>query len=251
MRAKEDDLSVENFRMDKTREGRLIATVAVLLACGLFYLLAVELPGWGSTAREEEMLKEWEMKPWKNEPVILDAARIGVMTKLLELDRGEIQYWEEKLFTVSFWVNTAILAIVSFALQKTSLTNTLRWVCAFGCLALCAFYLIFVDFSERAMVANDHDVRGIQYALGLSKPGRYLKEQVVYEEGCPKEAKKPSCEDYGLIGHGHIRQLVRFNVLIMASSVLLLLVLLPLERLKRGRTEQETGPRPQKGSSPS
>lgn len=242
MHTQEECSSVEGAGINKAREGRLIATVAVLLACALFYLLAVELPGWGSTAREEEMLKEWEMNPWKNEPV-LDPARMGVMTKLLELDRGEIQYWEEKLFTVSFWVNTAILAIVSFALQKKSLTNMLRWVCAFGCLALCVFYLIFVDFTERAMVANDHDVRGIQYALGLSKPGLYLQRRAIYEERCLKEAKDKPCEDYGLIGHGHIRQLVRFNVLVMASSVFLLLVLLPLERLQRGRATQETGPK--------
>ncbi len=229
--------------MNKVREGLRVATVAVLLACALFYFLAVELPGWGSTAREEAMLKEWGMKPWKNEPVRLDATGTGVMTKLLELDRGEIQYWEEKLFTVSFWVNTAILAIVSFALQKKSLTNMLRWVCAFGCLALCLFYLIFVDFTERAMVANDHDVRGIQYALELSKPDEYLQGQVIYKGECQKEAKETLCEDYGLIGHGHIRQLVRFNVLIMASSVFLLLVLLPWERLQRGRTAPEIGPK--------
>lgn len=246
MHTQEECSSVEGAGISKAREGWRIATVAVLLACALFYLLVVELPGWGSTASEEAMLQEWGKNPWKNEPVGLDAARIGVMTTLLELDRGEIQYWEEKLFTVSFWVNTAILAIVSFALQKKSLTNMLRWACAFGCLALCAFYLIFVDFTERAMVANDHDVRGIQYALGLSKPGLYLQGRAIYE-GCPKEAKDTPCEDYRLIGHGHIRQLVRFNVLIMASSVILLLVLLPLERMRRGRAAQEAGPKPPKG----
>jgi hypothetical protein len=210
--------------MDKSKNSRAITTVILLLACGLLYFLVAEQPDWGSQDREVKMVMEWHKAPWVNAPVDLKPGDREVMIKLLELDRGEIQYWEEKLFTVSFWINTAILAFVSFGLQKMQHSALLRRVCALGCVVLCTFYLIFVNFAEQAMVANDHDLRGIQYALKLSTPSQYLKGQVIYEE--PKTK-------YGLIGHGHIKSLVRFNVLIVIFSVILLVVWLPLKNEQR------------------
>lgn len=210
--------------MDKTKNGRTITTVLLLLACGLLYFLAVELPDWGSQVREEKMVMDWKKAPWVNDPVELQAGDREVMVKLLELDRGEIQYWEEKLFTVSFWINTAILALVSFVLQKMQHYEMLRRVCALGCVGLCVFYLIFVDFAEQAMVANDHDLRGIQYALKLSTTSQYLKGQVIYND---------SKKNYGLIGHGHIKSLVRFNVLIVIFAVIFLVVLMPLGQVQQ------------------
>jgi len=199
----------------------------------LFYYLAVVRPGWGNMDTEENIMRDWHKVPWTNSPALLTSEinRSDVLSKLLELDREEIKFWQDQLFTMSFWVNAAILGIVSFVLQRRSPTAVIRYTSAGVCLCLSIFYILFVRVAEGAMVGNDHDLRGIQYALGLFKPGLYLNGQSIY-------GNEPVTEQFGVMGHSFIHDFVLFNVMLVIVSIFLILVFLPWQQKKSGPEEK-------------
>jgi hypothetical protein len=186
----------------------IVAAVAIVAIIGL-YVLVVEYPSWGEPGGFVRNRPQWENKPTL---ALGPVEKANVLIKLLEQNREEIRFWQNHLFTISFLFSAAVLGIVAFALQTTSNTRLIRYVCAAGCFILCIFYLFFVRFADNAISLNDHDMIGIQYALKLSTPGEYLqgKSNVIYAEGYPA-------------GHSHIKNLVRFNVLLVIGSVILLL----------------------------
>lgn len=109
--------------------------------------------------------------------------RGDVLLKLLEQNRTEIRFWHERLFTTSFWVNAAILGIVGFALKETDLAPALRWLAAFGVVALFLFHGV-VAWSARTNIGrNGDDLVTIQNALLLTMAGAYLANGVIYPAG--------------------------------------------------------------------
>ena len=149
-----------------------------------------------------------------------DGDKVKVLTTLLEQDRAEIKFWQERLFAVSFLFSGSVLAIVWYTLTRKPDTRALRSVSAGGSLVLCVFYIWFVDFAQNAIVPNDYDLIGIQFALKLNEKGEYLQEQAIYK--WEREGFGP--ED--LQGHPHFRGLVQLNVLLTIAAVLVL-VLIP------------------------
>ena len=52
-------------------------------------------------------------------PLTMSADQEGdVLLKLLEQNRTEIRFWNERLFTASFWVDAAILGVIGFAARS-------------------------------------------------------------------------------------------------------------------------------------
>jgi hypothetical protein len=204
---------------------RILLIVAAAVASVSFYVLVAEYPPWGKPAGYVRKRPQWENKPTLQ---LSMAERANVLTKLLEDNRAEIRFWQDHLFTISFLFSAAVLGIVTFALQTTTNTRLIRYVCAVGCFSLVIFYLLFVRFAEDAISLNDHDLIGIQYALRLSTPGEYLQEdRVIYVEGYPA-------------GHSHIKHFVRFNVLLVIGSIILLLYLaLRQEQCNRNKEESK------------
>lgn len=182
-----------------------------------FYVVWAALYPWRGTFEVAARPK------WDNTPTLValppneKADRASVMLHLLHEDREEIRYWQDKLFTVSFWFNAAILGIVGFAVQRDTLNPSARYVFPAACLSLGIFYLIFARYAGGAISVNDNDLIGIQYALGLSEQDYYLKGQRVYGE--VRE----------LMPHPHIAHLVHLNALFVIGSVLWL-VFFPLQR---------------------
>lgn len=176
-------------------------------ASGLFYWLTVENVPWGSATGYVRGRPEW-----KNQPVInfSDGERAKVLTTLLDQDRAEIRFWQDKLFTISFLFTGLILGVVAFVAKQLPGDVVARRISAAACVILCLFYFTFVDFAEGAIGVNDHDLIGIQFALNLSTKNEYLRGQSIYGDGKPT-------------GHPHVRAIIRFNVVLTITAVALLL----------------------------
>ncbi len=163
---------------------RLPVRIAIAVAVSvLFYCVAVEYPSWGHGKAFTK-----DRPKWQNEPALklTDEDRLKVLTTLLEQNRQEIRFWQDKLFTISFLFTGLILGIVVFTLKQKPDTAILRRLAAGSCLGLCFFYFLYVEFAEGAISVNDYDLIGIQYGLKLSEEDQYLlKKQRIYGAGDP------------------------------------------------------------------
>ncbi len=158
----------------------------------------------------------------QNKPamVLIQSEKVEVMKTLLEENREEIRFYQDKLFTMSFTFSAALLGIVAFALKKTTQSSLLRRVLAAGCFALCFFYLLFVHFADTAILVNDKDLIGIQYALDLSQTNAYLiNDQVIFTNG--QTIYQP--HEPALAKHTHIRLIAIFNVVLGVASFFVLM----------------------------
>jgi hypothetical protein len=196
----------------------------VILSLLFFYFAAV-LPRWGTADTEERIVRKWHPEPWQNSPVLKlnDSDRSVVLLKFIELDREEIKFWQGQLFTISSWVNAAILGIVSFVLQRRSPTALIRFTSAGICVTLSIFYVLFVSVTQGSMATNEHDLRGLEIGLGLFTNNWYLGGQSIYA---------PQTDQFGVIGHEFLYHLVLFNVVLTIVSAFLILVFLPRRQLK-------------------
>lgn len=173
----------------------VFSMVGVGLLLGWLYLSGVCRPG-DAASEKQLLIKEWNRVTWTSNPLLPDerAYKPEVLGKLLTLDREEIKFWQDKFFTISFWISATMLAIVSFVIERESSSKKgppfggtvdrtngpLRGVAALTCVCLGGFYLFFAREAENAMVTNDYDIRGFQGALGLRQPGTYLVGQAIY-----------------------------------------------------------------------
>lgn len=138
--------------------------------------------------------------------------KVEVLKTLLEQDREEIRFYQDKLFTVSFAFSAALLGMVAFALKTTGPDSLLRRFFAASCFIFCIFYLLFAQFANNAIVQNNQDLAGIQYALDLSQPNAYLAHgQVIYGLRDPKSAENK-----------HIYWLAIFNIMLAVASAVVL-----------------------------
>lgn len=167
----------------------------------------------------------------QNKPamVLNQLEKVEVMKTLFQQNREEIRFYQDKLFTLSFTFSAALLGIVAFALKNPGQSSPLRRVLVVSCFMLCIFYLLFVRFADTAILVNDKDLIGIQYALDLSQTNAYLtNDPVVFTNGqiiCQPftngqviyQPHEPT-----LMKHTHIRWIAIFNVLLTLASAFVL-----------------------------
>ncbi|HWB08763.1 MAG TPA: hypothetical protein VG826_06050 [Pirellulales bacterium] len=198
------------------------ALAALRLVAAALAITAVWLLRYAHYHRWEDPPEMVAMRPdWANRPVKLDHDRIDVVTKLIAEDRQEIRFYQDKLFTISFFFTAGVLGIAGFWLKLENDNVWLRLGLAALCLVFCGYYFRFVRFANEAIAINDHDLIGLQFAVGLAQPGEYLEERAIY----PEPAQDPETGRHRLTGHPHFRPLVMFNSWLVAGAVFLFLFL--------------------------
>jgi hypothetical protein len=121
-----------------------------------------------------------------------DEKRAEVLITLLQEDREEIRFWQERLFTTSFWINAAILGLVAFLFQldnrppsilkDDNWPHSVRLAIALGCICLTIFHCVITRFAKKCIETNGKDLLLIQGGLLLTKQDYYIREQSIYED---------------------------------------------------------------------
>lgn len=112
--------------------------------------------------------------------------KIQILLTLLQQNREEVRFWQERLFAASFWFNATTLGVVAFVLKEPSVSTpriaTLQGVAAFGCICLSAFHFIIAVISRKAIETTGGDLVRIQSALLLTRGDAYFQGGRVYED---------------------------------------------------------------------
>ena len=90
--------------------------------------------------------------------LVLDpGTKAQVLLSILQKNRDEITFWQNSLFTASFWFNTGILALVAFAFERSS-NPALAYFVAFGILLLAVFHNLFASVAKSAIEQTGLDL---------------------------------------------------------------------------------------------
>jgi hypothetical protein len=111
--------------------------------------------------------------------VLGDSSKCDTLRLLLEQDREEIRFWQERLFTGSVTLNAALLALAAFVLENDT-TVRLRLIAAVGCVGLALFHTILAFVAENNVMRNGRDLTLIQEALGLTRADKYVEGRSLY-----------------------------------------------------------------------
>jgi hypothetical protein len=142
--------------------------------------------------------------------LVLDSGKkADVLMSLLQRNREEITFWQNSLFTASFWFNAGTLALVAFAFEKAREPSLAIFVGA-GIFGLAIFYSIFASVAKSAIEHTGGDLVRIQDALLLTGIGEYFKDTWVYTPG------------HDWLPQAYIRWLRLLNLIISAGGILLL-----------------------------
>jgi hypothetical protein len=136
--------------------------------------------------------------------------KVQILVAILQQNREEVRFWQERLFAASFWFNATTLGVVAFVLKEPA-TATLQAMAAFGCVCLSAFHFIIAVIAKKAIETTGSDLVRIQSALLLTRNDSYMQGGRVYQDSGK------------WLPQYYIWWLVGLNVLLCVVSVIALL----------------------------